>query len=171
VKINSFTATPSAVYGQNNNVPVTLAWDVQSAGQLLLNDGIVTGQSESVNVNAATTYTLEATGYPQSVLAQTHVTIAPVNLTVSVDGTVINVSFNANPGTYTATLTGMAWSTLFGKLLPFTVSLTSTTSNFGTVQLSQNLTPWFKGMLYVFVTVSGFPSGPVKSGWPNYQPG
>ncbi|HEY0319606.1 MAG TPA: hypothetical protein VGC66_01415 [Pyrinomonadaceae bacterium] len=170
VKINSFTPTPSTVYGNNNNVPVTLAWDVQYASQLLLDNDIVTGQSVSVPVNQTSSFTLEATGYNGPVYAETGVTVAPVNVAISVvdnnissgAANIISVSFNANPGAYT-TLTFITF-VLFGSTKPLFLSFSqqATTDSFGAIQLSQSLgqIPFLR-ILFVQVTLNGFPSGAI----------
>ena len=171
VKINSFKATTSTVYGNNNNVPVTFAWDVQSANQLLLNNNIVTGQSTSVPVNEATTFTLEATGYNGPVYAETGVNVEPVNLTVVVadDNGIfrIIISFNANPGTYNALITQTC--VYFGGS-PITTPITrqATTDSFGTIQINQQVgLAQLTKILSVKVTVTGFSSGPLTANYPS----
>lgn len=169
VKINSFTANLSTVYGNNNNVPVTLAWDVQYAKQLLLNNNLVTGQSKSVPVNGTTSFTLEATGYNGPVYAETGVTAEPVNLTVSVENkNIINISFNANPGTYTVSM--KMYIDFFGKTFgPIAASQQTTTSNFGAVHLT--LAPFQKSpipfpIVSLTVDLTGFPSGTITANYP-----
>lgn len=171
VKINSFTATTSIVYGNNNNVPVTFAWDVQGANQLLLNNDIVTGQSTSVPINEATTFTLEATGYNGPVYAETGVNVEPVNLTIDVadDYTIMNISisFNANPGTYNVLITQTV--VYFGGS-PNTTPITqqATTDSFGTIQINQQVGPaQYVNILSVQVTVTGFSSGPLTANYPS----
>jgi len=63
VKITNFTATPNPVIGENQNVPVTLTWATDNAGQVLLNNQVVEGESYDCPVNNTTTFTLQATGY------------------------------------------------------------------------------------------------------------
>lgn len=161
VRINSFTATPSTVYGNNNNVPVTLAWDVQYAKQVLLDDHIITGQSVSVPVNGTSGFTLEATGYNGPVYAETGVTVAPVNLAISVDDNNVNVSFNANPGTYTTLTT--AYYVLSSSPKPFAYSFSQqfTGDNFGVIEYSLSLDLPGLRIILIQVTVNGFPSGTV----------
>jgi hypothetical protein len=165
VKINSFTATPSTVYGNNNNVPVTLSWDAPCASQFLVNDDLVTGSNTVVYVNETTSFTLEAAGYNGPAYAEIGVSVAPVNLVMSLTNNMLNISFNANPGTYTAFM--MLAIVAYGSShpIPVTVTQQTTTSNFGVVQLNQpvqQIVPFVR-LLFVQLTLSGFPSGAIVS--------
>jgi hypothetical protein len=150
-------------------VPVTLSWEVQCAKQLLLNNNLVTGQSKSFLINGTTSYTLEATGYNGPVYAEAGVAVAPVNLTVSVDGEKISISFNANPGTYKIS-TLVCWK--FGDSNPAEITLPQAQvkiDDFGIQQFSQMfkagpLAPFSK-IIHVQVNLSGFPSGPITGTW------
>jgi hypothetical protein len=161
VKINSFTPTSSTVYGNKNNVPVTLRWDVQHASQLLLDDHIITGQSVSVPINKTSSFTLEATGYNGPVYAETGVTVAPVNLAIAVAGNDINVTFNVNPGTYTsvADITYV----LSGSTKPIIHSFSQQikADDFGVIEFQLSLDVPGLRILLVQVTVNGFPSGAI----------
>lgn len=161
VKIDSFTAASSTVYGNNNNVPVTLAWDVEQAKQVLLDNNIVEGQSTTVLVNETSNFTLEATGYNGPVYAETGVTVAPVNLAISVDDNNVNVSFNANPGTYTTLTTIYYVLSSSPKPLPYSFSEQFTGDNFGVIEYQLSL--YLPGLRIIFiqVTVNGFPSGAI----------
>jgi hypothetical protein len=165
VQINSFTANPSVVYGQNNSVPVMLAWSVQSASQLLLNNDIITGESMSVPVNEATNFTLEAMGYGGPVAAETAVSIEDVNLTVWEANNNLNVSFGANAGAYNVNMKIFYY--IVGYTFPLVAegSYQSRASGPGVIQVSQHLSsfPMFVRIQIVQVTVSGFPSGAVAT--------
>jgi hypothetical protein len=166
VKINSFTPNVTTVYGNNNNVPVTLAWDVQGAKQLLLNNDLVTGQSKSVHVNGTTSFTLEATGYNGPVYAETGVTVKPVNLTISVDGLDISISFNGNPGTYTVQFNANIF--FIGTVVPIKATYQIVANNFGVVNFTYTipLPPQFKApVISASVNVTGFPSGALTATW------
>jgi hypothetical protein len=75
----------------------------------------------------------------------------------------ITVSFNANPGTYTAFM--FVTCVFFGSTKPFFLSFAqqTTTNSFGAAQLSQSLSqiPFLLKILFVQVTLNGFPSGAI----------
>ncbi|HEX8174278.1 MAG TPA: hypothetical protein VF543_04055 [Pyrinomonadaceae bacterium] len=166
VAINSFTATPASVYGKNNKVPVTLAWNVQSASQLLLNGNVVNGTSAVVPVNDATTFTLEATGYPKDVYESLTVTLEQVNLKVWVEGQTINCSFGANVGAYNAAI--MFFYQIAGIPEPIAGSTVYQTrvSQPGIVQFSINLPSSLILIIKsVEVTLTGFSSGAITANY------
>jgi hypothetical protein len=167
VTINSFNSSLTSVYGQNNEVPVTLTWDVQSASQVLLNGNVVTGTSAVMPVNDLTTFTLAATGYPKDVYQSRTVEIEDVNLQVSADGGKINCSFGANVGQYSVIMI-ITYKMLGikGTLVMENVFLPKV-SNPGVIQLSMDISP-IPGLISVAsvtATVTGFPSGAITANY------
>lgn len=169
VAITSFTANPNVVYGQNNQVPVTLAWAVQSASQLILNDSVVTGTGAVIPVNDATTFTLEATGYPRSVYQSLTVSLEDVNLKVWVRGDDIYCSFGANVGIYTAILLITYKMSGLNHLLVTTGTYGTKVSTPGVIQFSINISaiPGFITVTAVDVNLTGFPSGAITGSYPS----
>jgi plastocyanin len=162
VTINSFNSNLTSVYGQNNDVPVTLTWDVQSASQILLNGNVITGTSAVVNVNEETTFTLAATGYPKDVYESLTVTIEEIDLQVSADGSKINCSFGANVGNYTVILFIIYGITGIKEAIMITNTFQSKVSHPGVIQLSMDLGP-LMSVISVEAQVLGFPSGAIAA--------
>ncbi|HEX8748486.1 MAG TPA: hypothetical protein VF717_15035, partial [Pyrinomonadaceae bacterium] len=163
VKIISFTANPPLVYGENNGVPVTLAWDAPFANQFLLNNNIVTGTSATVPVNNQTTFTLEATGYNGPVYESLTVPVEDINLKVWVDEGNIHCSFGANAGSYGINFT---ISLVSGNTT--TVVTTESLISLGQplvirVGMSGDRFPQGMTVSNVAVQVSGFPSGAITA--------
>lgn len=173
VKINSFTVQPSIIYYAPGSTPpatsVTLSWDVVSASQILLDGNIVEGNSTVVSVNSDTTFTLEATGNPWPVYAPAKVTFierAPPQISVP-SGNSIEVTFYANPGTYTVDWS-VDWET--GETAGTATNSMTVTSSGGPETVVWNnvpmdMPPPYGGIVAARCTITGFPEGPINLQW------
>jgi hypothetical protein len=166
VRIKSFSANQTVVYGANNNVAVTLTWETEHAQQLTVNGTLVDGTSLTVTVNQTTDFTLGATGTNGPVYAKITVTVEPVNLGIQWPipgerGELWNhafATFGANPGNYNVLF--KMYDEPQGTSNPYVVSVGRSIEG-----ISQVVTVDAGAVMFVArfeVTVSGFPSGPVN---------
>ncbi len=165
VRIKSFSANQTLVYGANNNVAVTLTWETEHAQQLTVNGTLVDGNSLTVNVNQTTDFTLGATGTNGPVYAKITVTVEPVNLHLTFNNQPgwgsgnVQAVFGANPGNYS--LAFKFYDEPQGTSNPFV-----NTVQYSIEGISQVVTV-DGGIMFMWerieVWISGFPSGTINA--------
>jgi hypothetical protein len=163
VRIKSFSANQTVVYGANNNVAVTLSWETEHAQQLTVNGTLVDGNSLTVNVNQTTDFTLGATGTNGPVYAKITVTVEPVNIQIHWGGpgelwNHIFATFGLNPGNYSIVF--KMYDEPQGTSTPYVVGAQRSIDG-----ISQMVTVDGGAIMFmdrIEVAVSGYPSGPVN---------
>lgn len=164
VRIKSFSANQTVVYGANNNVAVTLNWETEHAQQLTVNGTLVDGNSLTVTVNQTTDFTLGATGTNGPVYAKITVTVEPVNIQIHWGGPSgelwnhIFATFGANPGNYSIVF--KMYDEPQGTSTPYVVGAQRSIEG-----ISQMVTVDGGAIMFadrIEVAVSGYPSGTVN---------
>jgi hypothetical protein len=146
---------------------VTLSWDTVGASQVLLDEELVEGTSTVVLVTEETTFTLEATGSPWPVFAGTTVHVIDISAQISPpSGRSVEVTFNANPGTYTVN-----WSVFWegGEIAGTETNSMQVTTDGGPQSVVWENVPIEDPMgqiITVTCTITGFPYGPFNLQWP-----
>ncbi len=171
VKINSFTAdgvltaaNSYAIYpkGDVASPQVNLKWDVTGARRLLLDNGeIVEGTSVVKPVSGPTKFKLYAYGEGGKDILEITVTPKTRALQVSPSDKIVNVSFDAVPGTYQV----LVKATYFGlQNYVEAESRTEIISRGARETYAVNMGPFYDAIITsAEATVTGFPEGPITA--------